>query len=393
MTDYPALYKRLARDIIARGEVIEGDTLRLATQLQKELKAQGYKVDYQDIPALKTYFDEANAAIEAGLTSAFALATDNLPGVPRSLTAAQLATRAFDASWPDGLTLSDRLWRWEQDTRSGLTAVLRAGVKMGTSVDAVVMDLQRTIETTTGGNRFKIVMNHSSDWVEELYESAVGVIQTPEMRQDWLQAVNEAEQHIETLSVNGSRRAAERALDQIKKGVAKGKEELIDKAVKWWTYDKQKAALKRIVRTEMANAFHTAVIDGTQADESIIGYQWRLSASHPVTDICDYYAGIELGLGKGVWPKEMVPKHKPHPHCMCLLLPRVSIIGQRGTKSYDEFIQKLGDAKQTDLLPGWAKQAVKNGAAMEQLIRNDGLGLITAKQAAEKGLIKTQDET
>jgi hypothetical protein len=58
---------------------------------------------------------------------------------------------------------------------------------------------------------------------------------------------------------------------------------------------------------------HNAVIDSTHDDSTIIGYQWRLSGSHKIFDICDYYANIDMGLGKGVWTKDAVPRHKAHP--------------------------------------------------------------------------------
>lgn len=383
MTDYPELYQRLAREIIARGEIVDGDTLRLAKRVQFELKAQGYPVDTTDIPAIQAYFDGARAGIAASLDAAFVLAAAELPAV-RSATVAERTAAAFDARWPDGLSLSDRLWDWQQETKRGLTQVLRDGVNMGRAVDGIVMDMQRTIERTSGGQRFKVVQQHAPDWVEALHEAATHVIHTPDARQDWLDAVEKAQEHIDGLSLNGSRRAGERALDQIKKAVAKGREDLLDKAVKWWTYDKQLYDLKRIARTEMSTAMHQAVIEGADADDTVIGYQWRLSASHPVTDICDYYAGIEMGLGKGVWTKDTVPRHKAHPHCMCLLIPRVTPIGRKGDKNYATFIKNLAPEKRRELLPKWAGGLNALGMPLDKLIRPDGLGLMTRQAIAEK---------
>jgi hypothetical protein len=131
----------------------------------------------------------------------------------------------------------------------------------------------------------------------------------------------------------------------------------------------------------MATAAHRAVISSTESDDSIIGYQWRLSASHPATDICDYYANIEMGLGKGVWTKEAVPHHKAHPHCMCLLIPRVTPIAQKGSKNYAEFIANTTPERRNQLLPKWASEAVDNGIDMKKLINSDGQGLISKKEA------------
>ena len=101
-----------------------------------------------------------------------------------------------------------------------------------------------------------------------------------------------------------------------------GKDELIDKAVKYWLYDRQKYFLKRIVRTEAATAFHVSQIQATENDPYLLGYQWRLSSAHPRVDICDEWARVDQGLGAGVWSKDRVPRGKAHPHCMCYLLPR-----------------------------------------------------------------------
>jgi len=127
----------------------------------------------------------------------------------------------------------------------------------------------------------------------------------------------------------------------------------------------------------MATAAHRAVIASVEGDASIIGFQWRLSGSHPTSDICDYYANIEMGLGKGVWTKAAVPHHKAHPHCMCLLIPRGTPIKSSGSKNYGEFIQNVNPERRAQLMPAWAREAVKNGTPISDLIRQDGLGLIT----------------
>jgi hypothetical protein len=189
---------------------------------------------------------------------------------------------------------------------------------------------------------------------------------------------------------NGSRSAAERVLSQLQEAVLKGSEELADSAAKWWLYDKQLYHLKRIARTERSTALHRAVIAGSEDDETIIGYQWRLSGSHPAADICDYYANIEMGLGKGVWSKDTVPRHKAHPHCMCLLIPRVTEIRQKGSNNYAEFISTADPERRDQLLPKWAKAALSAGTPLQNLIRPDGLGLIGKASASDRGLIDSR---
>ncbi|OMH39881.1 hypothetical protein BLW93_08245 [Desulfurobacterium indicum] len=46
-----------------------------------------------------------------------------------------------------------------------------------------------------------------------------------------------------------------------------------------------------------------------------------LPAHHKIKDICDKYANIDFGLGKGIFPKGKEPACPAHPNCMCKLNP------------------------------------------------------------------------
>lgn len=377
MTDYPELYKRLAQEILKRDGQISADTSAFIKQFITQLQSEGWQLSGDAETALNSHLSGINNVIKEAIGSAVAVAS-GLPLTAASLQSEavlKLAEQAFIESWPDGLTLSDRLWRWRKDIRTGVQQQLQAGIRQGKAVNAVMYDMQRAIER--GGNRFKIVTDHADDWVTELHASATALIHDPAAKAAWKVTIGEAEERISMLKATGSRSAAEQVLKQIRNAVDKGSEELVDKAVKWWLYNKQLYNLKRIARTEMATAAHRAVIASVEGDESIIGFQWRLSASHPVADICDYYANIEMGLGKGVWTKDAVPHHKAHPHCMCLLIPRVTPIKQAGSKNYAEFIQNVNPERRAQLLPNWVREAMKKGTPIADLIRPDGLGLIS----------------
>ncbi|WP_020160527.1 hypothetical protein [Methylobacter marinus] len=375
MTDYPDLYRRLAREILAHEGRIDGDARQFVARLVDQLRAEGRRITPAVQAELADYLTAMQAGIQTGIVNAVSLAATAGPRSLQSAAVARLAEQAFNERWPDGLTLSDRLWHWQESVRTGLTQILTDSIRHGESVNKILYKMQRAIERAPGGRPFQIVETYADDWVKELYESAVAMIHDPDARELWKAAIGEAEERILSLKPTGTRSAAERVLSQIQTAVSKGADDLADRAVKWWLYDKQLYHLKRIARTEMATAMHRAVIAGTENDETIIGYQWRLSASHPAVDICDYYANIDMGLGRGVWSKEAVPKHKAHPHCMCLLIPRVTRIKQPGSENYAAFIKKLPKHKRDELLPAWAQDALKNGAEIDQLIRPDGLGL------------------
>ncbi|MDO8940896.1 MAG: hypothetical protein Q7U98_17210 [Methylicorpusculum sp.] len=313
MTDYPELYRRLAQEILKHEGKIGRDTQAFVEQLLIKLRTEGWRIGPETDAVLTEHLQQMQTALQTGIAVSAQVAT----GLPlASEVVRKLTEQAFVERWPDGLTLSSRVWKWQNETRNGVQKVLQDGIRQGAATNRLVMAMQREIERTTGGQRFKVVEAHVDDWVTELYQSAEALIHDPTAKQQWQQTAGQVREYIESLKTTGSRNAADRVFDQISKAVANGNEVLLEKAAKWWLYDRQQYALKRIARTEMATALHRGVIASTLNDETVIGYQWRLSASHPVTDICDYYADIDMGLGKGVWTKEAVPKHKAHPHCV-----------------------------------------------------------------------------
>jgi len=384
MTDYEALHRRLWQEIAAHEKALDATMQAFVRQFLLRLRAEGWVLSGDAEQALNDHLNGIESGLKAAVTRAVAVGT----GLP--LTAARLqsatvlaaAEKAFTERWPDGLSLSERLWAWQKDTRDGVLRELRAGVRLGQSTGKTVYAMQRAIERTTG-SRFKLVQTHQDDWVRDLYESGSGLIRNPDGQVAWQAAVDEAEERIADLARTGTRTAAEQVLGKIREGVARGREDLLDEAVKWWTYDKQLYGLKRIVRTEMATAAHRAVIATSIADPDIIGYQWRLSASHRVPDICDYYAGIEMGLGRGVFTKDAVPPGKAHPHCMCLIIPRVTPVEQKGDRHYADFIKNTSDRVREAMLPEWVKEATAAGVPLEALVRPDGMDLLTKKAATD----------
>ena len=380
MTDWPAIHRRVWAAIQASDQGLDGLTLDFARQLTKQLRADGYALGTDAQVAIAAYIEEVRAAISAALAQALEpMATAAVGGALASEFIREQTATAFAERWPDGLTLSDRVWRWDQATRNGITDTLRDGVARGASMGRMVMDLQRKIESGTG-ERFTISGPEAEDWMSDLHEQARGLIHGKVPLESWLIHMEGVREHLSKLKTTGTQHAARQAVDRIRQGVKEGSDELLDDALKWWVYDRQLYRLQRIARTEMATAAHRGVIAATKDDDDIIGYHWRLSRSHPEPDICDYYAGIELGLGRGVWPVDQVPEHKAHPHCMCTIVPRVRPIPQTGEVDYESWVSGLSPETRRQVLPRWAARMQSLGMPLKQLLRDDGLGLIPRKQ-------------
>jgi len=94
-----------------------------------------------------------------------------------------------------------------------------------------------------------------------------------------------------------------------------------------------------------------ATVELTKDEEEIVGYQWRLSRSHPRADICDVYASVDYGLGRGVHPKGKLPRLPAHPHCMCYLVP---IVRRKGMEEREK--PHIPEAVLESWAPKWLKE-------------------------------------
>lgn len=316
--DWERLSRAIWQAVAAQEPRLETSAQELIQRVLSAVRAAGYILDAPTIALISQWVAESETAIRAGIIAAvqpvagaFGLGSDWM---------AQQIERAYSQRWPDGLILSDRLWRWSGELQRGLSRVLQDGARAGESMGRLLYDLQRTIEAQAG-ERFAITTREIEDWATALAKAGRAAIKTPSQYTAWLDIMEATKRHLATLSEGGTKSQAEATLTAIRKAVREGNIAAIDDAVKWWVYDRQLYALRRIVRTEMANSHHQAILGVSYDDPDIIGYHWRLSGSHPVYDICDLYAAADFGLGPGVFPKAKAPARKAHPHCMCSLIP------------------------------------------------------------------------
>lgn len=233
----------------------------------------------------------------------------------------EIVREVFKYRYPDGLNLSERLWDWSTELKHGLKQALQNALVAGRSADAIKYELQRVIDQHSGKQRVIVLKEKLPKWVEELRHSAKRALKDPKARKEFEKKLEKAQKYVEKLSKEGSYYASKHLLKQFQKAIDEGKEYLIDKSIQYHMYHKQLTRLKTIARTEAANAYHKAQIKMTEEDKDLVGYKWRLSRSHPKPDICDYYANVNYGVGKGIHPKDKVPRQKAHPNCMCYLEP------------------------------------------------------------------------
>ena len=117
------------------------------------------------------------------------------------------------------------------------------------------------------------------------------------------------------------------ALDGIE---AAGGQALLEKRMKVAFFERMRHFAARIAQTELHRAYAQRQAAELMDDTDVDFVQWRMNPSHPVEDICDYFARVDRhGLGPGVYPKRLAPVAPAHPFCKCVLSPRLDLTGRK----------------------------------------------------------------
>ena len=112
-------------------------------------------------------------------------------------------------------------------------------------------------------------------------------------------------------------------LDAIETGAGM---DFLEKKLQGAYYEKMRYFANRIAQTELHRAYALTNARELLADTDVEWVQYRMSRTHPQVDICDLYAKRDLyGKGPGVYPVGKCPLAPIHPHCRCVVAPRLDI--------------------------------------------------------------------
>lgn len=290
---------------------------RFYEKLAQKLKDNGYAIDNE----IEQFIEEFSKEHIEQLKEIISYSVSTIISKPLSDPIVKKIVQAvFEYRYPDGLTLSQRLWNWSADMSHDLKEALKLAIWKGNSANNIVYELQYLIEGYHNNNFAITIKEKIPNWIKHLKEAFYHGAKLQD-RDRAKAIIDSVERYINKLSKQGTYTSAKHLVNNVKKAIELGKEELIDRSIRYHIYQKQLTRLKTIARTEISNAYHQAQLVLTEQDKDLIGYRWRLSKSHPKPDICDYLANVDYGLGKGVHPKEKVPRTKAHPNCMCYLEP------------------------------------------------------------------------
>jgi urease gamma subunit len=347
---------------LSEWEDVEKDFSEKTDKLIDRLKEQNYQIDKQTEELLRKLAEELYNKTTTLITHVVD-AVNKTAKLQKDALAMQVAQEVINHRWDDGLKLSERFWDFSQQAMARLKSVIMEGIRYDNGVKALMYKLQYTIETMEGQEFAVVLKEQLPKWLKEFEQSTKGLLVNAESRQAWEKIKKKVEKYIEQRSKEGTYYAGKQLLKEIEKALQEGKMELVDKAVRWWIYDKQLYRLKTIAWTETAHAYLKATVELTKDEEEIVGYQWRLSRSHPRADICDVYANVDYGLGRGVHPKNKLPRLPAHPHCMCYLVP---VVRRKGMEEREKPV--IPEKVLESWAPKWLKEyAEKNGLSLADL--------------------------
>ena len=216
-------------------------------------------------------------------------------------------TRADMLAWKIGdIVLSDRLYQQARDTSARVQRIIADFTRYGHSARDIAMELyegygfrdQDTLVPLVRLPRYmqNAVLNGEMD-------ALLARIQATQLRTDGLRA------------------GYVQALEQILNGSG---QDAVDRALQVAVEERYRYFANRIAQTELARVHTEQRARELLADDNIEVVQYRMSQTHRVTDICDYFARTDgYGLGPGMYPKDACPVPPIHPFCRCVLAPRL----------------------------------------------------------------------
>jgi hypothetical protein len=169
-----------------------------------------------------------------------------------------------------------------------------------------------------------------------------------------------ARQQVDGLSTPALRAAYSEALEAIS-GLDAGRgAAVLEKRLEVAFYERVRYFAARIAQTELHRAYlkREALLLMDDADVQFV--QVRRAPGRQLPCICVLFTGRDrYGMGPGVYPKALAPLPPYHPHCRCILSPRLDLTGKKAKPENEEadvyFLRRLGDPVASRVMGSRAK--------------------------------------
>lgn len=198
-----------------------------------------------------------------------------------------------------------------------------------------------------------------------------------------LDAVNVLPKYIRNALKKGDSREVMKQIEKLKtkplriayKGIFRKLDEMnaeaLDKAMKTAYHEKMRYYAKRIADTETHRALMSKRAYEYLNDENVKFVKFTMSSAHPKVDICDFYANLDIGYGRGIVPKKEMRTLGLHPHCHCIYAPYYRKV--KGKKkpwkdAVNETMSKFSKYEQKEIVSTRAMlERFKNGEDIEKI--------------------------
>ena len=136
-------------------------------------------------------------------------------------------------------------------------------------------------------------------------------------------------------------------------------------------HEKMRYYANRIADTETHRAFMSKKAFKYLEDEKVKFVRFEMSSAHKIKDICDFYANLDVGYGKGVIPKKEMRSLPLHPHCHCVYVPIYKKVkGKRKDwkSAVNETMDKFSDYEKKEILGSYHKlKEFERGVDIEEI--------------------------
>ena len=128
--------------------------------------------------------------------------------------------------------------------------------------------------------------------------------------------------------------------------------------------------VRRIFRTEINRAHITSYQQSLEGVDDVVGTRFLLSRNHPERDICDLHARANLyGLGPGVYPlgKSPLPAHpNTLSYEVAVFEEEVSSVHKANKQTRSEWLASQPPSLQAKVLNSWGKQRAFNAGLLSE---------------------------
>lgn len=332
LSEYGAEYEMIANKLIKRifNYLEAGDTIADAyAKARKEINF--YKLNAEAVEdavyesALKGYGIKS-PALEVGVKGE-----------------AVIRHKLMNVAWAeDKMKLSTRLHGVDHVMRSNIKSTVRNALNTYKTIQQTAMELYDGYNTTNNVLReaeLPKYLTQLRDLTVKLYSGDIKAAKDSalyksirhdikKLKTDSLRA---AYDEVAEASATDKKRALRKATKMTKLGASKKeidamllaeRKKAVEKALYVAAQEKTRYYAKRIARTESARAYYEGQIAQAKKDDDLFGFKWVTSTAHVHAEHdceCDEYSRLDVGYGKGVYPKDDTPELPAHPNCMCHL--------------------------------------------------------------------------